>query len=315
VAGAVASILILASVAGAFAALRKNRDRWPAYYPWLLLLAFALASGAVTAVGRVNIGVDSVFNLYFVGFAGMRYNVTAVFVYVALVGLLFHIYEDEIRPEPLRRRRFLVATVACVTLFAVAWAEMFTDESVRVKQFQANRRRARTAAIWSGAIPDNPEIFFAYPYPDQFGKRVEALRGAGVLKLPQPGEPLREAIGKVPAAADSVAGKLTLLEDRGSGYYRLAGWARNPLRNSPAHYVVLGWQEADNSFHPFTAISTGLMRREVAAIYGPSSLRTGFDQEIEFSKFPAGPVTIKAWAVDWDTQQVFPMEAAAPLPR
>jgi hypothetical protein len=314
VAGTTAGLVMLATVAGAFVALRKNRNRWPAYYPWLLLLAFALASGAVTAVGRVNIGVESVFNLYFVGFAGMRYNVTAVFVYVAVVGLLFNLYEDEIRGAPRRRWPFLVAAAASLSLFAFAWAEMFADESVRVKQFQANRRRARTAAIWSGAIPDNPEIFLAYPYPDRFGKRVEALRAAAVLNLPKPSRSLQEAIAQAPAAADSSAGKLTLFEDRGHGYYRFAGWARNPAGKSAADYVVLGWQEADNSFHPFTAISTGLMRPEVATIYGASSLKSGFDQEIEFSKFPAGPVTIKAWAIDWDTQQAFPMDASVRLP-
>lgn len=314
-AGALASLLIVAAAAGAFVALRRNKERWPAYYPWLVLLAFALACGAVTAVGRVNIGVESVFNTSFTGFSGMRYNATSVFVYVALIGIGLNVYEDQIRSEPLRRRRFRRGAAVCYLLLAIAWIEMFSDELLRVKQFQANRRRARTAAIWSDTIPDNPEIFLAYPYPKQFGRRVEEMRAAGVFKLPKASGSLVQTIDKAPEGRDSSAGKLTLFEPRGGELFRFAGWARNPLQNSAAHYVVLGWQNADNSFHPFTAISTGIVRREVAATYGASSLKTGFDHEIEISTWPSEALTIKAWAIDWDAQQAFPMEGALPVPQ
>jgi hypothetical protein len=140
------------------------------------------------------------------------------------------------------------------------------------------------------------------------------MRAAGLLKLPKASGSLRKAIRKTPATNESSAGKLTLFEPRGGGYYRFAGWARNPLQNSSAHYAVVGWLDAENSFHPFTAISTGIVRPEVAATYGASSLKTGFDHEIEISKWPPQAVTIRAWAIDWETQQAFPMEGARSIP-
>lgn len=315
VAGALVSLFLMAAVAGAVMVLRKNSERWPAYYPWLTLLVFSLASGVLTAIGRVNIGVESVFNTLFIGFSGMRYNLTSVFAWIAAIGLCFRLYQDGMHFQRALRSYARIALIVGCVLLAGAWIEMFADESARVNHFQANRRRARTAVIWSEAIPDNPEIILAYPYPDGFAHRVAEMRGAGLLKLPKPSDSLRQTISQAPTGAESSGGKLVLCERRGKDYYRFAGWARNPVANTVADYVILGWQGEDSSFHPFTAIATGLVRPDVAGTYGASSLKAGFDQEIEISKLPLPTVTIKAWAIDWNAQQAFPMEGALRITR
>jgi hypothetical protein len=313
--GSLASLLITAAVIGTFMVLRKNRERWTTYYPWLLLLAFALSSGAVTAIGRVNIGIDGVFNTLFNGFSGMRYNATALFAYVAVIGLVFNLYEDRIRSQPLGRGRFLIGVAVCLTLFAVAWIEMFSDELARVKIFQDNRRRARTAVIWSNALPENPETFLAYPYPDGFPARVEAMRAAGLLKLPKVSDSLRQTIATAPTGANPETGHVEVAELR-PGQFWFSGWARDPLKKAAADYVVLGWEGPDNSFHPLTAIPTGgVVGPEVAEVYGLPSRKAGFGQEIETSKLPPPGATIKAWAIDWETQRAFPMEGAIRLDR
>lgn len=309
--GALAGLLIIAAVGGTFVVLRKNKELWQAYYPWVLLLVFSLSSGATTAVGRVNIGVESAFNTLFYGFSGMRYNATAVFAYVAVIGLVFSLYEDRIRSQPRWRNRFLTGLTVCYTLLAVAWIEMLSEELTRVRQFQANRRRARTAVIWSNALPENPEIFLAYPYPEGFPPRVEEMRAAGVLKLPKVSDSLRQAIAAVPPDGHLETGKLEVAQRRADGRFWFAGWARSPLKQAAADYVVLGWEGLDLSFHPFTVIPTGGVRPEAAKSYGPLSRKAGFEQEIELPKLPpARGVIIKAWAIDWDAQQGFPMEGA-----
>jgi hypothetical protein len=306
--GALASVLIIAAVSGTFLVLRKEKERWPVYYPWLLLLGFAMCSGAMTAIGRVTIGIDDVFNTSFDGFSGMRYNVTSVFTYVAVIGIVFNLYEDRIRSQPLVRSRFLIGVAVCYTLLAVAWIEMLSDELARVKAFQDNRRRARTAVIWSNALPGNPELFLAYPYPDGFPPRVEQMRGAGLLKLPKVSDSLRQTIANLPAGANVETGKVEVGERRTDGQFWFSGWARNPLKHVGADYAVLGWEGSDNAFHPFTAIPTGRVSSKVAEVYGPLSRKAGFEQQIDISKLPPQGVTIKAWAIDWEAQQAFPME-------
>jgi hypothetical protein len=281
----------------------------------LALLGFALACGALTAFGRVTIGVGLVFSTWFNGFNGMRYNATSVFAYVAVIGLVFNLYRDRIRLEPVWRPRFLFGLTACLTLLAVAWIEMFSYEFTRVKQFQANRRRARTAIVWINALPQNPEIFLAYPYPDFFWQRVDEMRKAGLLTLPKVSESLEKAIVQLPSKTDFYAGHLDLAEALPPNYVRFAGWARTPVKQAAADYVVLGWEAADNSFHPFTAIPTDKVRPDVAAVLGPSALKTGFDQDIETSRLPPEVETIRGWAIDWKTQQAFPLDGVLHLDR
>lgn len=314
-AGTLASLLIIAAVAGTLTVLRKDKERWRVYYPWLWLLAFSLSSGALTAVGRVNIGVDNVFNTWMNGFSGMRYNATSVFAYVGVIGLVFNLYQDRIRSQTLLRWRFLIGAAVGCTLLAVAWIEMWSNEWTRVKEFQANRRRARTAVIWSNALPRNPEIFLAYPYPDGFPARVEQMRDAGLLKLPKVSDSLRQTIANVPAGANPETGRVEVAERRSEGRSWFSGWARNPVKQAGADYAVLGWEGADNSFHLFTAIPTGRVRPDIAEGYGPLSRKAGFEQEIEISNLPSPEVTIKGWAVDWGAQQAFPMEDGVRLER
>jgi hypothetical protein len=266
------------------------------------------------ALGRVNIGVDNVFNTWLNGFSGMHYNVTSVFAYIAVIGLLFNIYEDRFRSAPLLRSRFLIGVALCYTLLAVAWLEMFSDELTRLKQFQDNRRRARTAVIWSNALPKNPELLLAYPFPDGFPPRVEQMRAAGLLKLPKVSDSLRQTIANVPTGAKLETGHVDV-DQPWPGHFWFSGWARNPLKHAGADYVVLGWQGADNSFHPFTAIPTGRVNPKVEEVYGALSGKAGFDQEIDLSKLPPHGVTIKAWAIDWEAQQAFPMESVIRVDR
>jgi hypothetical protein len=94
------------------------------------------------------------------------------------------------------------------------------------------------------------------------------------------------------------------------GHFWFTGWARNPVKGVAADYVVLGWQGSDNSFHPFTAIPTGRVRPKVEEAYGAGSRKGGFDQGIDISKLPSPDLIIRAWAVDWETQQAFAIEGA-----
>jgi hypothetical protein len=312
--GTLFALVTLAAVLFAFSHLRTHRDSWRTYYPWLALLLFSLACGALTAAGRVTIGVGLVFSTWFNGFNGMRYNATSVFAYVAVTGLVFNLYRDRIRSEPVWRIRFLFGLTVCLTLLAVAWLEMFSHELTRVKQFQANRRRARTAIVWINALPQNPEVFLAYPYPDFFWQRVQQMREAGLLKLPKVSDSLAQAISQVPAKTDFYVGHLDLAEPLPPAYFRFAGWART-LKRPVADYVVLGWQGPDNSFYPFTAIPTDKVRSDVSDVLGPAFLKTGFDQDIETARLPREAEIIKAWAIDWETQEAFPLDGMILLNR
>jgi hypothetical protein len=315
-AGTVVGVVFLLTTAVTFRFLYRNKARWKFYYPWLLLAAFSLASGFVTAIGRVNIGVDLVFNTSFDGFSSMRYNATSVFAYVAIIGMLLNLHNDSIRFGLAWRSRWLIAGSILCTLLSIAWIYTLSDERTRVPLFQQNRERARVAVIWSRVLPDNPEIFAAYPYPKGFSGRVEEMRRLHLLNIPDVTEPVAQLISSVPQSIGIEAGYIDggRLED--GNKLRIAGWARNPNRNFKADYVVLGWREPGGAFHPFTAVATGNRRPDVVEVFKSDSMKNaGFEQAIDISTLPRGPLEIKGWSIDLKKKEAFPMSGSLRLER
>ena len=313
-AGTLVGLTFLAAVAWSVHYIRRNTERVKAYYPWLALAMFSLGAGSLTAISRVNLGTDLVFNTSYNLFSGVRYNVTAVFVYISLVGLLFNLYLDHLPSGRVWKNQFVLATAVCTTLFIVAWIYMLAEERQRVVLFKENRESARTAIKWITALPNNREISLAYPYVEGFWQRVVDMNRYGVISMRLASEKLRQAISRPPSTDTLEAGHLDLLVPHPNGQYRIAGWARNPRQNRPVQYIVLGWQTRDDSFHPFTALPTGHQRPDLSQVFKSKvMINAGFDESVDCSKVPAEAKMFKAWAVDFDQQQAFPLQGSLHL--
>lgn len=314
--GAVAGTIFFLTTSATLFFLHRNRARWKSYYPWLLLAAFSMGSGLVTAVGRVNIGIDLVFNTSFDGFSSMRYNATSVFAYVAMIGMLFNLSRDAFQFDLVWRSRGLVAASALCTFLGLAWIYTWSEERTRIPLFQQNRERARAAVIWSSALPTNPEMFAAYPYPNGISERIEELKRLHLLKIPNVTERVAQMISSAPPPAGLDAGNIDSGNLEEGHKLRIAGWARNPNRNFKADYVVLGWNEPGGAFHPFTALATGNRRPDIVQAFKSDSMKNaGFAQTVDLSKIPAGSMDIMGWSIDLKSQEAFPMSGSFHLER
>jgi len=314
--GAVTGTILLVTISATLLFLHRNRAQWKSYYPWLLLAAFSINSRLVTAVGRVNIGVDLVFNTSFDGFSSMRYNATSILEYVAIIGMLYHLSRDRVLIDPAWRSRARIAASILCTLFGFAWICTRSDERTRLPLFQQNRERARTAVIWSKVLPANPEIFAAYPYPEGFSARVQEMKRSHLLKLPNVTDRLAQTISSVPQPAGLDAGYIDSGKLEEGNKLLIAGWARSPNRNSKADYVVLGWRQSGEAFHPLTAVATGGRRIDVVQAFNSNSMKdAGFGQTIDISKLPTGPLEIMGWSIDLESQEALSLSGSFHLER
>jgi hypothetical protein len=110
------------------------------------------------------------------------------------------------------------------------------------------------------------------------------------------------------------AGHLDLLTCTARRRCRIAGWARQPQTNRPAQYVVIGWEADDGRFHSFTALPTGHQRPDLSQVFKSKlMINAGFDESVDCSKVPAEAKMFKAWAVDFDQQQAFPLQGSLHL--
>ncbi|MBA2269837.1 MAG: hypothetical protein H0W20_04460 [Chthoniobacterales bacterium] len=315
--GSIVAVVVLCEVIAALAHVMRDRGSWSRYYPWLLLLAFSIGSGIITAVGRLNQGIETVFAPGFDGIAGFRYNLTAVFVYVAAVGLLHRLYEETIRSVRDRRRWFLVGTTISIVLLCWAWMMVWTHQASRLPSFQKNRLRALDAVTWIEVIPRNPDVFAAYPYIEGFAARVEQMKRLGLVKLPPISRGVKQAVASAPAG-DGEAGAIETAKLEGAHQMRIIGWARDPRRNSKPGYVVLGSRGTDGVYLPFTITKVGQRRPDLAHRLNADAKALpslGFNPVIDVSKLPPGASEIQGWAVDQKLEIAFPLAGAAALHR
>ena len=307
-AGAVLAAVLFAACSMSAYVVWRERALWRRYYPWFLLLAFTLAVGLVSAIGRANLGLLALVYDSPEGFGSYRYKITSVLAYVAAVGLLYRLYRDWFALHAIWRPRFLIGIAVLTTLLGVAVLFLLPGQRYRLNAFQDNRRRARTAVMWSEALPQNPELVHAYPYPERFAERVTEMRKAGLIETPAIGPELIEAISHAPPPGAGDAGSLKGMTGSGTDTVHVAGWALIPGRDARADYVVLGWQSDGQPFHPLSAIPTGANRPDVSGQVSSAVRKAGFVQEINISELPPTPLTITAWAVDLAGQKAFPLD-------
>lgn len=314
-AGVFASVVLLGGIVLSVVSLRLRKVTWTRLYPWLVLAAFSLGSGAITAVGRLNIGIEFVFDTGFVSMSSVRYHLTAAFAYVAAIGLFWSLYREWLQFQVAWRLRLGITAAACAALLAVAWLFTLSMEWDRVRAFEQSRKQARTAVIWSNIVPENPALLFAYPPDPNFPRRVAEMRSLGVLRLPEISPRIVTAIRAIPETSTIDAGTLDAGEPYGATGFRIQGWARNPRRNISADTVVIGWEE-NGALHPFVVGATGERRPDVAAAFKSSSLGdAGFDQRFDLSTLPRQALRLRVWAVDSETEEIFPVHGSVVLPQ
>ncbi|MFL6590349.1 MAG: hypothetical protein ACJ8M4_09275 [Chthoniobacterales bacterium] len=313
VAGGLLSVVLFASCSMSALFVWRKRSVWRNYYPWFLLAGFAIGVGAVTAAGRAHLGLEALVYDSPEGFGSYRYKITSVLAYIAAIGLVYRLYRDWVMHLPIWQPRVLIAITVLITLLGIAVLFILPAQPHRLNAFLDNRRRAKTAVIWSEALPRNPELFHAYPYTDQFPDLVAEMRGVGLIQTPPITAPLREAISHPPLPADARVGSIEGSVGNDRDVVRVLGWALIPNRNVRADYVVLGWQGEDDSFHPFTAMPTGRSRPDVTGKVPSTVRKAGFLQEINISELPRSPFRIGAWSIDLASQKAFPIDGAVPV--
>lgn len=291
--------------------LARRPEKWRCSYPWILLGLFSGGSALLTAIGRLNIGTDLVFAETFYGFSAVRYNAAAVYFYIAVIGISAGLLARAGGSARIRRGRALLTIFSSVAV-VFAWQAMYRNERPRLSQFRENRLRARVATIWARCLPENPELFAAYPYISGFSARVEEFRHARLFSLPTVSPELASTISHQPQATTLAGGWLdgAVLVDK--THVRVSGWARNATDNKAANLVIVGYERDGGSFQPFATVIVGKPRTDVATTTGNKYLRqSGFDQTIEASKLPSGRLVFRAWAIDVIHQRAFPLNGSA----
>ncbi len=281
----VASFLALASISSG---LIIKYHHWRPHYPWLILGAYALISGAITAVARLGFGFEIA--------TDNRYTVFSVMFYVAVTGLAFTVYEQLRGNKYIRQGGALLGAIAAVVLLTVG-TSTFNSEWRFLKKSAAYRKHLLLVFRWAEAIPQNPELAWLTPYPDT-PQVIHLLAEHDVLRPRPVSKTLAQAVNALPTSGAGEAGVLEQAKPDGNGRLLVKGWARVPGETRAADCVVIGW-ETVAGWQPRWVLETG--ERTPNSVEG-----SGFSRAL-LGSVPAGGAILRAYAVDFQRDRVYPL--------
>jgi hypothetical protein len=295
-------LVAMAFVSLGWVALKSSwRDRdWKMVYPWLVLGAYGLISGAVTGIGRLHFGPNSAI--------APRYEPVRVFFYIAVVGLALSIYSKLSMQKKTLSRAAIFCTGAAAGILAITWLNAFNGELIVLKETREERKRLALAVQWIAAIPDNPELRLGRVPPATIVDKARSLSRYDLLRPRFVDKRLVNQVEREPPSADSLAGALQTAFFNDFGKLLITGTAQVPNRRKKPDCVVVGYVTEGHRLTPFAVFRPKFERLERQERFGVADLSSdGFAVAIDASNLPKGALVLRAWSIDMAQQTAFPL--------
>lgn len=307
IAGIVAFGLFTIVGVGTLIALIRTKE-WRTFYPWVLIGTYAVATGTVTAFGRVSFGVQQA--------TDSRYTVFSLFFYLALVGGSFALYCARIRTGSRAGRACFLTNAAGLGAFAaVCWMACYQKGVTLLPHHREYRVKLLDALKWIEVIPDNPDLALIFPSVKVLRHRALVLAEHRVLRVPFIKGPLAAQVRQSPANASGSAGRIETCAFDGRDSLFITGWAWLPGKNQRADYIVIGCKDTAGEFKPISVFNPGVPRDyfpERAQL--PEKEQAGFfSRTISPANLPAGDIAIEGWAIDLKEPKAWPLASSLKL--
>ncbi len=304
--GAVAIVLFAAALLGSLWVAWRQAN-WRPFYPAFLIATYACATAAITVAGRIGFGVDQALD--------GRYRTYSLFFFLALAALLFALHQVRfIHADARPRRLFLTGCIVIALMGLGSWIGCYRDGLSHQRTLVARNRVFLRALEWSEVIPDNPVLRYVLPYPPSLLERIRLLRQHRVLRFPFVSPNLADAVRETPRPVDGQSfGQLESCAFGPDRNLRLTGRAKLPNRSQPPDCIVIGVVAAAGSYKPVSILET-TRPRDGGRARGPRDFRLLFEGAISAENFPPGDIAIAAWAVDLQTEKLYPLAGVTFIP-
>ncbi|MDP9253667.1 MAG: hypothetical protein M3O66_01805 [Verrucomicrobiota bacterium] len=305
--GIVAGAFFVVMMGSAIIPVVRDPQDCRTFYPWLLIGAYALLTGIITAFGRLGFGVQQALD--------SRYAVLSLFFYLAVVGATFALYCARFRNHTARRACFLTNVAWVSGLGALCWIASYQMNSIQLRLHRHHQAQLLRAIEWMDPIPDNPDLTLILPFVDLLRNRARILAEHRILRLPFITEPLSSQVQQSPPATDGSNGQIETCGFDDSHSLFITGWAWLPAKNQRANCVVIGCRDTSGKFKPMTVLETGARRQDlrdrfhIAEIY-----HAGFSRTVNPANLLPGAVRIEGWAIDLKNQRALPLASTVTLP-
>ena len=163
------------------------------------------------------------------------------------------------------------------------------------------------ALEWIEVVPDNPDLRYLFPLPETLPDRIRLLRRHRVLRLPFVSDEIARAVHEMPRPRNGDPfGQLEICVIDSNKDLRITGRAELPDRKQPPDCVIIGAADANGHYKPISIMETKRPRGG-GKTRAPKAGRLLFGRAISPANLPPGDVTIAAWAVDLQSEKLYPL--------
>jgi len=284
--------------------LRKDIALLRRAIPWLMVASISLLHGALTTLGRFQLGPSQAMET--------RYVPYAIMAPIGLFVLGWLLDERSARHGILWPRSPLVALGSILLLLHGLTVLVRMDAWPLLK----HHRMMNKAVVQTIDVVNEPEFYGRItPETPRFIGSIHALARLGYLT---PGLLKSRSIGEiadVQSLGDPQFGALQEGSQNGDRV-AVAGWAVLPQRLEPADAVLLTCDDAQGAPCIIVLVEVIDKRPDVVAATGePGFYRSGWSRILNTGNLPMGNVTIKAWAYDAERRQAWRIPGAVAVRR
>jgi hypothetical protein len=262
--------------------------------PWLMVSSIALLHGALTTLGRFQLGASQAMET--------RYMPYAVMAPIGLFVLGWLFCERVALHGMPWAQTVLVALGSMLLLLHGLGVLVRMDAWPLLKHY-----RLMNKAVVQTIDVVNASEFYGRVTPET-PRLLDSIHALARLGYLTPGPLKSRSIGEIADAKSPGDPRFGALEAsaQNRGQVALAGWAVLPDRLEPADAVLLTCDDAQGVPEIIALVEVVGKRADVvAATHEPGFYRSGWSRILAIGELPAGADTIKAWAYDAERRQAW----------
>ena len=275
----------------------RNEQGWRSVYylrklyPALLVIAYAIGSGAMTALGRAGFGIEQAYSPRYLFHSG-----------ALVMGLIAALHTHRLlavrmrRESPRYTRGFLAVLAVLSFLLIRTWHHACPSFALMKAMRTQNLLSIRMLAM----TPASPMVEKTCPWVN-LPALVRTLDEKGIYRTAHFGEWLTTA-ARNPQAESGGNARIGLQPD---GDLRVTGWSIIPEQNTPADSVLICKTGADGNPEPWFMLAVGLARADLAKATANSPLlKTGF-----YESFPwkGDTSSLRLFSLDEKNRRLYPI--------
>jgi hypothetical protein len=272
---------------------------------WLMIGAYSIFSGLLSAFGRVGLGVGDAL--------GLRHLTHPLFLAVSLIYLTPIVFSNTARNGDFSRSKLIATTVGTSLIAIVVFFNVLTSVHwvmAQIPRASLERLNGKACLLLFDVVGDD-----ACVTEKLFTPGADKLRRWGVVKMANdlgfltPGLIESDKVRDIGIGRESEGlgyGFFDILTKQDDGSYLAAGWAISPEEERPADAVLLAYEDANGEPTVFAITDVRVERPDIVeGLDDRSYILSGWQEYFRPSAVPANSTEITAWAFDVETERAF----------